>query len=197
MSVRSATAAAILLLAAPLGATAYCEVESFLDEFTDEPHSVTFACTSDDGQAVWRMDYYVAEDSLLMSVYDPFNLPMLALDKLMKAELDAISRDEVNPLLDAVPMAVKLRIGEHPMMVHDGYYVDTWPEALTIPLLTEEQAAAVFAALAEPGETRRIIYQIEALEIRRVPLPDDTKGMLAEFWQHVRDSLSPLPDDDG
>ena len=130
MSVRSATAAAILLLAAPLGATAYCEVESFLDEFTDEPHSVTFACTSDDGQAVWRMDYYVAEDSLLMSVYDPFNLPMLALDKLMKAELDAISRDE-------------------------------------------------------------------ALEIRRVPLPDDTKGMLAEFWQHVRDSLSPLPDDDG
>ena len=87
--------------------------------------------------------------------------------------------------------------GEHPMMVHDGYYVDTWPEALTIPLLTEEQAAAVFAALAEPGETRRIIYQIEALEIRRVPLPDDTKGMLAEFWQHVRDSLSPLPDDDG
>ena len=133
-----------------------CVVRTFVDDFTDELHSVITVCHSEGYEATFRLDFYFQSEAMLLSVFE-------------------YAHDGE----EGTVTAMDVRIGAHPAMEFAGEWQSGVLEHAVTAVLSKDKSFAILDQLIDGSE--RLIYRIGKGHTRRVPLPEDMVGVVEEF----------------
>lgn len=143
-----------------------CVVRTFVDDFTDELHSVITVCHSEGYEDTFRLDYYFQFDALLLSVYD--------------YERDGEAGDVTS---------LDVRISGHPAMEFAAEWQSGLFEHAVTAVLSKDRSDELLDQLIDGSD--RLIYRIGMGRTQRVPLPEDMVSVVQEFTGRMKGEPRP------